>query len=92
MYRVIFIVITILAVALGLLIGTLNSETVGVDLLWVQLQWPLGLLLLAACAAGLVLGLLLAWLFAILPLRSRLRRATGAAAGNSKGARNIDHA
>ena len=32
---------------MGLLMGTLNSTRVGVDLLWVQFEWPLGLLVLS---------------------------------------------
>lgn len=75
MYRILFIIVVILAVALGLLVGTLNADIVKVDLLWVQLQWPLGLLILSSAAFGLLLGLLLAWFFGVLPLRSRLRRA-----------------
>lgn len=75
MYRIAFILVTALAVALGLLVGTLNSDTVSLDLLWLQLNWPLGLILLTAGAAGLLLGLLLAWLFSILPLKARLRKA-----------------
>jgi uncharacterized integral membrane protein len=67
-------VVVALAVALGLLVGTLNHELTSVDLLWVQLHWPLGLLLLAALTAGLFIGLLLAWLFRILPLRMQLRK------------------
>jgi len=74
LYRVAFIIIAVLAIAMGLLIGTLNSETVSVDLLWVQLDWPLGLLILSVAAAGLLTGLLLAWIFAIVPLQARLRR------------------
>lgn len=74
MYRIVFIIIAVLAIALGLVIGTLNSDTVSVDLLWFQLQWPLGLLLLCVFACGLILGLLLAWFFKIVPLRARLRK------------------
>jgi uncharacterized membrane protein YciS (DUF1049 family) len=73
-YRVIFIIIAVLAIFLGLLIGTLNSDTVSVDLLWVQLQWPLGLLMLCVFTVGLLSGVLLAWLFGIVPLRVRLRK------------------
>lgn len=77
MYRVIFIIIVVLAIFLGLLIGTLNSDTVSVDLLWIQLNWPLGLLVLCVFAIGLLSGLLLAWVFGIMPLRMRLRRSGG---------------
>ena len=75
MYRVAFIFITALAIGMGLLVGTLNSEVASLDLLWVQLEWPLGLILLCAAAVGLLLGLLLAWLFSVLPLRAKLRKA-----------------
>ena len=75
MYRIAFIIITALAVAAGLLIGTLNSAVVSLDLLWIQLEWPLGLICLCAAAVGLLMGLLLAWFFSILPLRARLRKA-----------------
>jgi uncharacterized integral membrane protein len=74
LYRIGFIIVAVLAIALGLLIGTLNSDTVGVDLLWVQLQWPLGLLILCVFAVGLLTGLLLIWFFSVLPLRARLRK------------------
>jgi uncharacterized integral membrane protein len=77
LYRVIFIIIAVLAIALGLLIGTLNSDAVSFDLLWIQLQWPLGLLMLGVFASGLLSGLLLAWVFGIMPLRMRLRRSGG---------------
>lgn len=75
MYRIAFIIAAFLAVALGLLVGTLNSDTVSVDLLWVQLQWPLGLLLLCVLVAGLLFGLLISWVFSVMPLKARLRKA-----------------
>ncbi len=74
MYRIIIIIVITLAIAMGLLVGTLNSAAVRVDLLWVQLEWPLGLLVLSALSAGLFLGLGLAWFFTILPLRVQLRK------------------
>jgi uncharacterized integral membrane protein len=82
-YRTGFIIVMVLAIALGLLIGTLNHVTVTVDLLWVQLNWPLGLSLLASLATGLLLGWLLAWLFSILPLRLRLRNFRKSSVGNA---------
>ena len=74
MYRIAIIILMVLAIVLGLLVGTLNHEPVVTDLLWVQLEWPLGLVLLAALAVGLLIGLALSWLFAILPLKLRLRK------------------
>jgi len=74
LYRIGFIIVAVLAIALGLLLGTLNSDTVSVDLLWVQLQWPLGLLILCVLVVGLLTGFLLAWFFGMMPLRARLRK------------------
>ncbi len=88
MYRIFFIIVVILAVALGLLVGTLNSDLVKVDLLWVQLEWPLGLLILSASVFGLFLGLLLAWLLSILPLRSQLRKARARESQSASGTLN----
>jgi uncharacterized integral membrane protein len=73
LYRISFIIVIILALAFGLLLGALNSEAVSLDLLWVQITWPLGLLILSALVAGLLLGQCLAWFFSILPLRVQLR-------------------
>ena len=75
MYRLGFILVAILAVVLGLLAGTLNPGPVTVDLLWLQFEWPLGLALIGALATGVFAGILLCWLFSVLPLRVRLRRA-----------------
>jgi uncharacterized integral membrane protein len=75
MSRLGFGLIAILAVALGLLVGTFNSSRVVLDLVWVQVQWPLGLLILSAFAIGVVLGLGALYLSHVLPLRLKLRRA-----------------
>lgn len=74
MYRIAFILVAAAAIAFGLIVGTLNSDTVVVDLLWIQLEWPLGLVILLALVAGLVVGLLLLWITAVLPVRLQLNR------------------
>jgi uncharacterized integral membrane protein len=86
MYRIGFGLVAILAVVLGLLVGTFNSDSAHLDLLWVQLDGPLGLLILIAFAVGLVLGFCLIYLSQVLPLRLRIRKlqaeaARGAAPG-----------
>lgn len=78
MYRLIFIVIAVLAVAAGLLLGTLNADPVTLDLLWVQLNWPLGLVLVMALAVGVLLGMVFTWLLQVWPARLALRRARAA--------------
>lgn len=75
LYRIGFLIVAALAIVAGLLVGTLNAEPVTIDLLWVQLAWPLGLALIGALAAGLLLGLCLAWVFSVLPLRMKMRNA-----------------
>lgn len=74
MYRLGFILVAILAVALGLVVGTLNHHVVEIDLLWFQVTWPVGLTMIAALAVGVAAGIVLCWLFSVLPLRMELRR------------------
>jgi len=73
-YRTVFILLALGSVMLGLVVGTLNSDPVVVDLLWVQIDWPLGLVILVSLIAGFALGLLLVWLMSVLPLRMRIRK------------------
>jgi uncharacterized integral membrane protein len=75
MYRLLFILIALLAVAIGLLLGTLNADPVTVDLLWVQLEWPLGLVLVSSLALGVVLGVCATWVLQVWPARMAARRA-----------------
>lgn len=77
MFRLLFIVVAVLAVLLGLLVGSLNATRVTLDLLWLQIDWPLGLVVLCAVALGVIAGVVLTWLFAILPQRIQQRRGGG---------------
>ena len=75
MYRIGLLLVMVLAIALGVVIGTLNPAMVTVDLLWFQLDWPLGLSLIFVLVTGALLGLAACWLFVAWPTRVRLRRA-----------------
>lgn len=75
MKKIGFTLIAILAVVVGLLVGTLNSSPVSLDLLWVQYELPLGMAILAGFSVGLVAGLIFLYVFRILPLRHQLRKA-----------------
>jgi uncharacterized integral membrane protein len=75
MYRIGFIIVAVLAVTLGLLVGTLNSTAVHLDLLWMQLDWPLGLIVLLSFTAGILIAVVMTWISVVMPLRIRLRRA-----------------
>ncbi len=74
MNRLFFGLVAVLAISTGLLVGTLNADKVTLDLLWIQLEWPLGLLILLAFAVGLLLGLLLANLTQVFPLRLKIHK------------------
>ena len=75
MKKIGFILLAIVAVVLGLLVGTLNSDPVQLDLLWMQLELPLGLTILMGFSLGLIAGLVTIYFARVLPLRMRLRKA-----------------
>lgn len=68
----------IVAIVVGLLVGTLNYSPVQLDLLWVQFELPLGLAILLGFSLGVVLGLSVIYLGRVLPLRIQLRKARAA--------------
>ena len=80
MNRLIFALVAVIAIAIGLLVGTLNSDKVTLDLLWVQLDWPLGLLILFSLALGLLFGLGMSYLSRVIPLRMKVRKLQAEAA------------
>ena len=72
--RIGFIILALAAISFGLVVGTLNSDPVAVDLLWLQIEWPLGLIIVVPLVLGFALGMLLLWLTTVLPLRYQLRK------------------
>lgn len=75
MKKIGLILLAIVAVVLGLLVGTLNSDPVQLDLLWIQLELPLGLSILIGFSSGLIVGLVAIYFIRVLPLRMKLRKA-----------------
>lgn len=75
-----FILVAVVAIVVGLMVGTLNSSPVQLDLLWVQFELPLGLAILLGFSLGVVMGVSAIYLARILPLRLRLRKARAALA------------
>lgn len=69
-----FFVVALAVIAVGLIVGTLNSSSVSLDLLWFQLELPLGLAVLSGFAFGLLAGSAMTWLGRVLPLRLQLRK------------------
>lgn len=78
MKKIGFILIAITAIVVGLLVGTLNSDPVQLDLLWVQFEIPLGLSILLGFSLGVLSGLGMIYLARVLPLRLQLRKARAA--------------
>lgn len=72
------ILMAIIAIVTGLLIGTLNSDTVALDLLWIQFELPLGLAILLGFSVGLISGLATIYFGRVLPLRLQLRKSRAA--------------
>ncbi len=85
MYRLMLYVFGALAILVGLLVGTLNSEKVALDLLWIQLHWPLGVIVVISFATGLLLGLAAVYLLSVIPLKISLHRKQAAAPAKSQG-------
>ena len=76
-YRIGFIILALTAIGLGLVLGTLNSEPVVVDLLWLTMEWPLGLVMLTSLVLGLAIGMLAVWLTTVFPLKLKMRKLRG---------------
>lgn len=75
MFRILLVLLAILAALAGLLVGTLNPDSVELDFLVLQTSLPAGLILIGAFGAGLMAGLILAWvLFGLPGALSRMRR------------------
>ena len=66
------------AIVIGLLVGTLNSDTVLLNLFWFQFELPLGLAILLGFSVGLISGLSAIYLGRVLPLRLQLRKTRAA--------------
>ena len=75
MKKIGFYLVAIAAIMVGLLVGTLNSDLIQLDLLWIQLELPLGLAILLGFSMGLIMGLGLLYFARVLPLRFQLRKA-----------------
>ena len=78
MKKIGFILIAITAIVVGLLVGTLNSGLVKLNLLWVQFEIPLGLSILLGFSLGVLSGLGMVYLLRVLPLRLQLHKARAA--------------
>jgi len=75
-----FILVAFIAIVVGLLVGTLNSSPVQLDLLWVQFELPLGLAILLGFSVGILMGMGAVYIARVLPLRLQLRRALATSA------------
>ena len=84
MKKIGFILVAITAIVIGLIVGTLNSAPVNLDLLWIQIEIPLGLAILLGFSLGLLAGLSMIYLGRVLPLRLQLRKARSSLARQTR--------
>ncbi len=77
--RLIRLLLAILFLAVGLTIGVLNPQPVVLDLGFAAWRSTLGVSVLVALLAGVVVGGLVLSASVVLPLRQRLRKALAAA-------------
>ncbi len=75
MFRLSLYILAILAIGTGLILGTLNADSVAVDLLWWQFVAPLGGTLVLTFVFGTFIGIFAIYVLRIMPLRMALRRA-----------------
>ncbi len=77
MKRTAFAILLVLLAGLALVFGALNHERVALELGFIRISAPVGLALIVAFAAGLLLGVLwrVSWVAELLSERGRLRRA-----------------
>lgn len=90
MFRWLVLVLVLAAVIAGLVVGVLNPDSVTVDLVIARLSFPLGALMLMAVGAGVLLGLVLAWVMFVIPGRISRRRVVAPKSGSRGLARSGD--
>ncbi|MFK7955531.1 MAG: lipopolysaccharide assembly protein LapA domain-containing protein [Lysobacterales bacterium] len=93
MSRFFTLLLVVLFVAGGLFFGTLNETPVTVDLFFVQIQWPLALIVMSAFLAGIILSGTLVYFSMWLGVKRRIRslkasRAKSAGDGRSLATNN----
>ncbi len=61
--KIITLVFVLMLLIVAIAISSLNAESATLNLYWMQLNWPLGFTLLLFSCFGVVLGIMLGWLF-----------------------------
>jgi uncharacterized integral membrane protein len=68
----IFTLLLVLLLLTGAIaVSSLNAESVTINLYWFELNWPLGFSLLLGGTLGVLVGLLLGWLYWTFPANRR---------------------
>lgn len=73
--RLIRLLVAIACLVAGIAVGALNPQPIALDLGFTVLRASLGVTVLVALLAGVIVGGLILTVSAVLPLRQRLRRA-----------------
>lgn len=88
MKRLVLIALLVLLSGAGLVFALLNPDRLSIELAFVRLTVPVGLALIVAFAAGMLLGVLwrVTWVATLLGERGRLRRALRLAEAEARSA------
>ena len=73
--RLLFLLLSLIFIAAGIVFGALNSDPARVDFYWFAFDASLGALLLLAAFLGAVCGGIALWMGKVWPLQRSLRRA-----------------
>ncbi|KRG71119.1 LapA family protein [Pseudoxanthomonas dokdonensis] len=79
------LVIALLVLAVGIVIGVLNTQPIQLNLLFSTLQTSSGVAIIVSLLLGVIIGGLLTMITLVMPMYARLRKATrapGYAAGS----------
>ena len=94
MKRLALIGVLVLVAGAALVFAILNPGKIPVELAFVRFAAPIGVVLIAAFAAGMLLGVLwrVSWVASLLSERGRLRRALRMAEAEARAADSRTHA
>jgi len=94
MSRVFFLSLVVVLAVAALLVSAMNPVRVDVELAFIRITAPLGLVLVVALAAGLLVGLASRayWIAELLQERGRLRRALRLAESKARSSMTDDDA
>ena len=69
--KIVTLLLVLLMLTAAIAISSLNADAVNINLYWFELNWPLGFSLLLGGTLGVLVGVLLGWLYWTWPANRR---------------------